>query len=281
MIGYPKIHRYTTHDMKMIVNVFLVETKNSVVAVDAATALSSSREIRKIIEKKIGKPLKAILLTHGHPDHYIGAGELCRGLNIPIISTQGTLDFALYQDEYKIHTLQKGYGDNFPEKRVFPDTLVKDGEVVTFDKIDFTIRELGPCESDSDSIWMVLIDGIEHVFAGDVVYNRRHSYLRDGHALKWLRNLDSMLDMYDHTTVIHPGHGDDCGCEGIFWQKAYIQTFLFMLRSLLGNKQDLTKEEQEILFDHMTSFLPDEKILFLLKYEPEETINALKNENAV
>ena len=128
---------------------------------------------------------------------------------------------------------------------------------------------------------MVLIDGIEHVFTGDVVYNRRHSYLRDGHALKWLKHLDSMLDMYDHTTVIHPGHGDDCGCEGIFWQKAYIQTFLFMLRSLLGNKQDLTKEEQEFLFDHMTSFLPDETILFLLKYEPEETINALKNENAV
>jgi glyoxylase-like metal-dependent hydrolase (beta-lactamase superfamily II) len=281
MKEYPKIHRYTTHDMKMIVNVFLVETQDSVVAVDAATALSSSREIREIIDNKIGKPLKAVLLTHGHPDHYIGAGELRRGLNIPIVSTQGTLEFARYQDEYKIHTLRKGYGDNFPEKRVFPDTLVRDGDVVTIDKIDFKVKDLGPCESDSDSIWVIAVEGIEHVFAGDVVYNRRHSYLRDGHALKWLKHLDEMLDTYDHTTVIHPGHGDDCGCEGIFWQKAYIQAFLYMLRSMLGDKQMLTGEEQAAFFNHMTSFLPDETILFLLKYEPEETIKALKKENAV
>ena len=274
----PKIHRYTTHDMKMIVNVFLVETASGVVVIDTATALSSSREIRDIVVNKIRKPLKAILITHGHPDHYIGAGEIAGDSSIPIIATQATGEFARYQDKYKIHTLKKGYGENFPKERMFPNTEVKDGESITIDGIDFTVNDLGPCESGDDCLWSIRIDGDEHVFVGDILYNHCHCYFRDGHALNWLKALDAMLEKYDHTTLFHPGHGEDCGCEIIIWQKAYIETFLYTLKSLLGKRDRLTEAEQDVLFQRMQSFLPNKTNIFLLKYEPEETIKALLRE---
>lgn len=277
----PKINRYTTHDLRMIVNVFLIETEKGVVVIDGATALSSSREIRDIIDNRIQKPLLAVLLTHGHPDHYIGVGEIINNRPVPIIATQGTLDSAYYQDSYKIQTMEKGYGDNFPKQRKFPNEIVKDQDVVTYDNVDFTINDLGACESDADSTWTIKIQDTKHVFVGDIIYNKRHSYLRDGHALSWLKALDDMLDTYNHTTIFHTGHGDDCGTEIIHWQKAYIQAFLYTLQSFLEDKDTLDKEEQEQFFNRMKSFLPDETIIFLMKYEPEETIAALRRSGAI
>ena len=67
----PVIHQYTTPKY-LTVNVFLVETANGVVAIDGATALSTSREIRALIDEKIGKPLLALLL---HDDEGHDAGE--------------------------------------------------------------------------------------------------------------------------------------------------------------------------------------------------------------
>jgi len=277
----PVIHRYTTPKY-LTVNVFLVETENGVVVIDAATAVSSSHEIRDIINNKIKKPLLAVLLTHGHPDHYVGAGEIVRGLDVPIVATQGTIDFTKYQDREKFDTLiKRNYGDDIPQKRVFANQVVKDGDVLVFDNVDFKIVDLGPCESDADSIWMITVDGVKHVFLGDIIYNHTHGYFRDGHALNWLKALDRLLGEFDHTAVFHPAHGEDCGTEMVYWQKAYIEAFLGTLGSMLHGRNHLDEEEKQYLVDKMKSFLPNEKLLNLMKYELDETIRALKEGNAV
>lgn len=277
----PIVHKYTTPKY-LTVNVFLVETENGVVVIDAATATSSSQEIRDIIATKIRKPLLAVLLTHGHPDHYVGAAEIVKGLDVPIAATQGTIDFARYQDKEKFDTLiRRNYGDDAPQARVFPDQVVKDNDVLVYDNVEFRIQDLGPCESDADSLWIITVDGVEHVFVGDIIYNHTHSYFRDGHALNWLKALDRLLDEFDHTAVFHPAHGEDCGTEMIYWQKAYIEAFLGTLKSMLRGRDHLDDGEKQHLVDKMKSFLPNEKLINLMKYELDETIRILKERNAV
>jgi glyoxylase-like metal-dependent hydrolase (beta-lactamase superfamily II) len=46
-----------------------------VVAVDALLTETDSRSLRARLER-LGKPLLAVLLTHGHPDHYNGVTKL-------------------------------------------------------------------------------------------------------------------------------------------------------------------------------------------------------------
>jgi glyoxylase-like metal-dependent hydrolase (beta-lactamase superfamily II) len=271
----PVVHTYTTPKY-LTVHVFLVETQNGVVAIDGATALSTSREIRAIIDEQIKKPLLAVLMTHGHPDHYVGVGEIVKGLDVPIAATQGTIDFAHYQDEAKFDTLiRNNYGDDAPGERVFPNLVVEDGDVLTFDGVAFAVTDLGPCESGGDAIWTVEIEGVKHVFVGDLIYNHTHAYLRDGHALDWLKALDWMLETFDHTTALYPAHGEQCGTEIIYWQKAYIETFLGSLKSMLGGRDALDEAEKEKLIGRMKSFLPNEKLIMLLKYELDETIRLL------
>jgi glyoxylase-like metal-dependent hydrolase (beta-lactamase superfamily II) len=59
----PTIHRYPEQHEGAFVNAYLVETELSVVAVDALLTVSESRAMRAGLER-LGKPLRAVLLTH-------------------------------------------------------------------------------------------------------------------------------------------------------------------------------------------------------------------------
>ena len=86
----PRVHRYQATLGGFLVNAWLVETATAVIAVDATLAVPSTDELRAQLDA-IGKPLKAVLLTHGHPDHYTGIGELIRGRgDIPVLAPATT-----------------------------------------------------------------------------------------------------------------------------------------------------------------------------------------------
>jgi len=277
----PVIHRFEATVADFFVNAFLVETANGVVAIDSTLAISSSSALRKKIDEEIRKPLLAVLLTHGHPDHYTGLVELTKGLDVPILSTQAALDFAHSEDKTKEAIAITIFGDEYPRKRIFPNTIVKDGEEVTFDGVKFQVRDYGPGESDGDALWILDIGGVKHVFLGDIIHNHMHCFFRDGHALEWLVILDRLLGEFDHTAVLYTGHGDPCGTEIVHWHKAYIQAFLGSLKSMLGGRDSLTEEEKQKLVGRMQSFLPNDKTLFLLTYEFDETIKLLRERNVV
>ena len=277
----PVIHKYTT-PRYLTVNVFLVETEHGVVVIDGATAVSTSREIRGIVDNQISKPILAVLLTHGHPDHYVGVGEIIQGLDVPVFATQGVIDFAKYQDKEKFEgLLRRNYGDDLPTTRVFPNRVVQNDETVRLDGVAFQVQDFGPCESDADSSWTVETGGVKHIFLGDLIYNHTHCYLRDGHAPNWLTALNTLLNQNDHRTVFHPAHGDECGIEMIYWQEAYIHAFLATLQSMLGQGDTLTETDKAVLVAHMQSFLPNDKLINLMKYEMDETTRLLRRRGVV
>jgi glyoxylase-like metal-dependent hydrolase (beta-lactamase superfamily II) len=71
----PIIHVVTASPAGLSVNGYLVEGKTGVVAVDSALTVSDSKALRARLDA-LGKPLLAVLLTHGHPDHYNGVSAL-------------------------------------------------------------------------------------------------------------------------------------------------------------------------------------------------------------
>ena len=150
----PQIHRFPAEAEGAFVNAYLVETGSGVIAVDGLLTVSAAREMRTVLDA-LGKPLRAALVTHSHPDHYAGLAEIVAGSDVPIVVPQGVIDTIAADDAIKNQIIGSMFGDEWPAKRVFPDTPIRDGESLTFDDVTFTVIDLGPSESPHDSPWVV------------------------------------------------------------------------------------------------------------------------------
>lgn len=271
----PSVHRIQAQAFP--VNAYLVETANGVVAIDSLLTLSDARALRGQLESR-GKPLLAVVVTHAHPDHYAGLTELVAGDDVPILATSGVAAVIQRDDAVKDAILHPMFGDEWPRERTFPNRTVEDGEVVTFDDVRLRAVDLGPGESPHDSIWV--LDGDEpRAFAGDLVYNRMHGYLADGHYEAWLRNLDRVRAMFAPDTVFYVGHGDVASPALLDWQAGYIRTFVEAVEAAARTGRDADAAAQWVT-DQVRAYLARDDLLFLmqLSIEPVRTLIEARRE---
>lgn len=265
----------TVHDVKgrfpvlpSHVHGYVVELPGAVVIVDATAAISSSKELRSTAEAT-GKPIAAVLVTHGHPDHFTG---LVTFADVPRYASQGCIDFAHREDENKWRSGKQYLGDDFPDTRVFPETVVRDGQTLAFDGVDFTFHDMGPGESDADGLWLCESDGIKHAFVGDTVSKGTHAFFGDGHALQWLEIIDRLERELDETSQIHSGHGETpASYADLAWQRGYIQAFIEAIRPL-KRESPVSQATVELVVAKMKEYLPSDDLLFLLGYELDQGI---------
>ncbi|MBL8130786.1 MAG: MBL fold metallo-hydrolase [Anaerolineae bacterium] len=268
MSDFPKIHTVTGKFMLLPrdhVHAYVVETESAVVVIDTTLALSSAANVRRLADS-IGKPIEAVLLTHGHPDHYTG---LVQFEEFPCLASWGCRDFARREDIAKAETAKMYLGDEYPAQRAFPNAMVNDGQKFTFGGVEFTFTDLGPGESDSDGMWTIEKDGARIAFVGDAVANRTHCFFRDGHTSEWLRILDRLeKEFADRDTLLYIGHGaTPSTMEVIQWQRGYIQTFVAAMHALEDKTVPVTRAQQEKIIAAMKRYLPGDATLFLLDYE--------------
>jgi glyoxylase-like metal-dependent hydrolase (beta-lactamase superfamily II) len=251
---------------------FVVELENSVIVVDSTLALSSSQELRKMAES-FKKPIEAVLMTHGHPDHYSG---LVSFKDLPIYASQGCFDFAKIEDIRKAPTATYLLGDDWAKERYFPNQIITDNTVLKFGGVNFIFRDLGPGESDSDGTWTFQNDRVKYVFVGDLVANLTHSFFRDGHTTEWLQILDNFEKEFDESTKFYFGHGEPAtGTRLIKWQKGYINKFLKTVKNLKDRKIPASEETKQIIWDAMKDYLPLDDLFFLTTYDIDDTLEDL------
>lgn len=274
--GYPVIHRVTGKFMQLPrdhVNAFIVELEKSSVVIDTTLALSSAKNLRKRAEA-LGKPIDAVLLTHGHPDHYTGLAVFG---DMPRYGSQGCLEFAQSEDKVKAQTATGYLGDDYPKSRLFPNKMVKDGNVLEFGGVSFKFLDFGPGESDSDGAWVIEREGVKNILVGDLVARNCHSFFRDGHFFEWMAILDRIEKDFPKNTILHIGHGESpTGMDMIAWQKGYNNAFLAAVKSLKGTADPAGKDAQEKVVAAVRKYLPSEATLFLLLYELGTTIEELQ-----
>jgi len=263
MASEPTIHRYPVEHEGAFVNAYLVETDTSVVAVDALLMVSDSRAMRAGLEA-LGKPLRAVLLTHSHPDHYGGLTQLVAGDDVPIIAPQGVIDTIARDDEMKEEILRPMFGDEWAAE-TFPNTPISDGDSVTFDGATFTVIDLGPSESPHDSPW-ILGEGERTVFLGDQIYDHKHCFLGDGFHEQWLENIETLRDRFPEDAVFYVGHGGPVGPGEWDWQRAYIETFLEAIRAADWSNREQAQAEVVV---EMKRFLPTDELSFLMELSVE------------
>ena len=61
----------------MPVNSYVIEGSEGLIIVDGQLTVSDARAVRAVVDG-FDRPVAAMIITHGHPDHYAGAAPCWR-----------------------------------------------------------------------------------------------------------------------------------------------------------------------------------------------------------
>ena len=149
------------------------------------------------------KNLTTIYITHGHGDHWFGAGTLLeRFPNATAVATPEVVKVMLQNASPE--RLSKGWNAAFPGQ--IPDKLViaeeLKGNVIDLEGQELVAVELG--HTDTDQTTCLNVPSIGLVVAGDAAYNDVHLYLAESNAQtrrEWISALDKIESLNPRAVV--------------------------------------------------------------------------------
>ncbi len=242
-------------------NIHALETETGLVVVDAPLRKSDGAAAREWL-LSLQKPVKAVLMTHTHPDHNFGLTEMLQGQSAQVVATRAVAD-AIRAGEAAFQRFVPNFiGDAETERdRRFPDTTVGDRETFTIDGVPFQARDLGEAESAADSIWTTAALP-NALFSGDLVFHRVHTWVAQGATGRYLSVLERLQGEVDRTALFFAGHGGIAPASAIPRQIAYLQTFRAAVRELSSGRTTLTEAQKQELVRRMTVMEPSAMLAF-------------------
>jgi glyoxylase-like metal-dependent hydrolase (beta-lactamase superfamily II) len=274
-----EVHTYSAGEAGLLVNAYLVETDQGVVAIDGTLTASDSRALRSRIDS-LGKPLLGVLLTHAHPDHVAGIANLLDDSGAPVVALESVRDLMRATEEAKHAQWGPVFGDEWIPRWVYPDRLVEDGEALTFDGVSFRVYEVGPGgDCDANSVW-VLEDERAAAFVGDLVFNGTHSYIADGKVLRWLANIERFRALLEGVATLYPGHGRAGGIELLDAQKNYLLAYCAAVLEVAGDGAATDEQAKEELAGRMRRVLPGAPLEFMIGLSADAVAAELNGKDA-
>lgn len=254
-----RVHRVPGGPEEMFANAYIIEGESGSVVVDALLTRSAARELRQRIDA-LSKPLLAIIVTHGHPDHYGGITQLVEGRSwVPVVAVGGVDAIVRRDDALKGERLE-AFGIDWPETRTFPNVVVEGGVRLAFGDITLTPIDIGEGESHHDSVWILSTAGADYAFVGDLVMEGVHAYTADGHTGPWLEALGDLQTRLASMQRIYPGHGEPGGLDLFAMQASYLEAFRTEIRDLAAGRPLLTEGQAEELQRRMVGFLGHDRV---------------------
>jgi glyoxylase-like metal-dependent hydrolase (beta-lactamase superfamily II) len=141
---------------------------------------------------RTGKRLRTIYVTHGHADHWYGAGDLLAAFpDARVVATAPVVEYINQAAEVEAQQWAAMFGERVVEPTAVPETL--DGLTIELEGHELRIIEVG--QGDIHPSTVLHIPGLDAVVAGDVVYNQIHTMLglSGPHGWeRWLKSLDTI-----------------------------------------------------------------------------------------
>jgi glyoxylase-like metal-dependent hydrolase (beta-lactamase superfamily II) len=192
-------------------NAGFVVTRDGVLVVDALGTPALARRMIASIRQVTRKPIRYLVITHAHPDHFYGASAFAALPGLKVISHQGTEDYVYSSTIQRSVAYRKVF---LPREMrnfhaVVPDILIGGGNPahisLKFGGKTFEIYDTGHHHSHGDLVMWQKEDRI--LWISDLAFNGRVTYIGDGDLPEIDAMQDWMAKQFPNVVLMVPGHG--------------------------------------------------------------------------
>lgn len=186
-------------------NAGFVVTDDGVVVIDALGTPALGNALLKAIRTVTTKPIRRVIVTHYHADHFYGLKPL-KDAGAEVWAHRAALDY-LDGGEGQRRLAQRAkdlfpwVDDDMPVVRA--DRWLEADESFTLGGVRFEVAYMGPAHSPEDLIVAVPQEGL--LFSGDILYGGRIPFVGGADSKRWLATADRLMAMKPRVMV--PGHG--------------------------------------------------------------------------
>ncbi len=184
-----------------IANIGFIIGEQAVLVTESGGSLADGRLLRKMIRDKTDKPIKYVVLSHGHPDHFFGAGAFVE--DAPVFIGHHNLPQALeMRGEFYRKRLIGLLGESNVGPVVLPTRIVTGEDEIDLGGRRIAFKAHAPAHTTSDLSILDRSGGL--FFPADLLFVGRIPPL-DGSLTGWIAQLEAMRQENYGRTV--PGHG--------------------------------------------------------------------------
>jgi glyoxylase-like metal-dependent hydrolase (beta-lactamase superfamily II) len=212
-------------------NAGFVVTPAGVVVFDTLGSPSLAREMAQRIRQITPLPIRHVIVSHYHADHYYGI-QVFKDLGAEVWAHEGARGVigsqpAQERFEQRKQVLKPWISDRHqrfhePDKWLSGDTDFELGGV------HFQLRHVGPAHSAEDMVMHVREDQV--LYTGDLVFKSRVPFVGDADSKAWLVALDKLIAL--HPKILVPGHG--AASENPLSDLTLTRDYLQFLRQAMG-----------------------------------------------
>lgn len=196
---YGKEEYFSKENGGDIANTSFIIARNSVILIDTGSSRLYGEQVKEQIKKITNKPIKYILNTHHHPDHFLGNIAFS---NSDIFASEFTKnEIELNGDLYILNLV------NLVHEAMNNTKIKVPNQILTTKTLDFDGYKLkvlylnGHTQSDI----AIYDENTKILYASDLVFNKRTPTTPHANMKNWIKSLDELVKI-DYSIIV-PGHG--------------------------------------------------------------------------